>query len=77
MRYKVFLSTEDPSKTSVLTSVNFNYISGCFTPGQVIFTGLEAFDTYEITVSMPEYQTKTISNLHINGYEFLEVSLEY
>jgi len=76
IRYKVFLSTEDPSKTPVLTSVNFNYISGCFTPGQVIFTGLEASDIYEVIISALGYQTKTISDLHIDGYEFLEVSLE-
>ena len=75
IRYKVFLSTEDPLKTPVLTSVNFNYISGCFTPGQAMFPGLAVFDTYRVIISMPGYQTKSINDIHINGYGFLEVSL--
>jgi len=77
IRYKVFLSTEDPLKTPVLTSANFNYISGCFTPGQAIFPGLSVSDTYRVIISMPGYQTKTINDIHINGHGFLEVSLEY
>ena len=76
-RYKVFLSTEDPSKTPVLANINLNYISGCFTPGQVIFTELLPSDTYQIIISMPGYQTKVINDIHIGGYGFLETYLEY
>jgi hypothetical protein len=68
IRYKTFLLTTDTSKTPVLTSVNVNYVAGCFTPGQAIFPSLTAADTYSLTISATGYQTQTIDNLHINGY---------
>jgi len=73
IRYKAFLSTIDASKTPVLTSININYVSGCFTPGQVIFPGLQAGQNYNVVVSKTGYQTKTINNLNINGYNVLQV----
>ena len=76
-RYKVFLSTTDSSKTPVLTSVNINYVSGCFSPGQVMFAGLQAGKGYQATISMQGYQTQIIGPLSVNGYQVLQVSLSH
>ncbi|MDE2030774.1 MAG: prepilin-type N-terminal cleavage/methylation domain-containing protein [Patescibacteria group bacterium] len=75
IRYKAYLSTNDPTKNPTITSVGINYVSGCFTPGQVFFPGLTASDTYQLSVSMPGYLTNTITGLQINGYVVKEVSL--
>jgi prepilin-type N-terminal cleavage/methylation domain-containing protein len=78
LRYKVFLSTDDDSKTPVLTSMVINYISGCSTPGQVIFTGLqEGENNYKLIVSAPGYQTQDTGLLDISGYSVLNVSLSH
>lgn len=74
-RYKVFLSTTDTTKTPVLTNVSINYVSGCSTPGQVIYPGLSSDGHYSLTVSASGYQTKSIENLSIDGNNVLEVSL--
>ncbi|MCX6722846.1 MAG: prepilin-type N-terminal cleavage/methylation domain-containing protein [Candidatus Staskawiczbacteria bacterium] len=37
VRYKVFLSTKKKKKTPMLSNVSINYVSGCPTPGQVMF----------------------------------------
>lgn len=75
IRYKLFLSTTDTSKTPILTSVGINYVSGCFTPGQTIFTGLSSNEEYSVTTSLAGYQTQTVSNLDVDGYQVLEVLL--
>jgi hypothetical protein len=75
IRYRVFLSTTNTSKNPTVTSVSVNYVSGCFTPGQVIFPGLTASGTYKVTVSMAGYTTKIISNLNVSGYQVLSVLL--
>lgn len=82
IRYRAYLSTTDTTKNPTITSVGINYVSGCFTPGQVIFPGLTASPqpsqtpgTYGVTVSMAGYSTKTISGLNIKGYQTLQVLL--
>lgn len=75
VRYKAFLATTDPSKTPVLTSINVNYVSGCFTPGQVIFTGLDVGSDYSVTVSLPGYTTQTVTGLNISGSQVLHLVL--
>jgi prepilin-type N-terminal cleavage/methylation domain-containing protein len=75
VRYKAYLSTTDTSKNPTITSVGINYISGCFTPGQVMFPGLTTSTSYQVEVSMPGYLTQTISDLEVNGYQTLEVLL--
>ncbi|MCX6723768.1 MAG: DUF2341 domain-containing protein [Candidatus Staskawiczbacteria bacterium] len=77
IRYKVFLSTTDTSKTPVLTSININYVSGCFSPGQAMFAGLQKSSGYQTTISMTGYQTKTISNINVDGYNVLQVTLSH
>jgi prepilin-type N-terminal cleavage/methylation domain-containing protein len=75
IRYKAFLSTTNQSKNPTITSVDINYVSGCFTPGQVMFPGLSVSNNYTLTVSMPGYTTKTITDINMGGYQTLEVSL--
>ncbi|MFH1626584.1 MAG: hypothetical protein ABH971_00545, partial [bacterium] len=65
IRYKIFLETSDTAITPVITSVNINYISGCFTPGQVIFTNLETANDYEVKIKKDGYIDQIISNLEI------------
>ncbi len=76
VRYKVYFSTNDTSKTPVLTSVGINYVSGCFTPGQTIFPGLTAGSNYNVIVSATGYTTQTFNNVDINGYNVLDVTLQ-
>ncbi len=75
IRYKVYLSTSDTTKTPVLTSMVINYVSGCFTPGQVMFPSLTANNNYSVNISLPGYQDKTVNNLNISGNQTLEVLL--
>lgn len=77
IRYKVFLSTTDSAKTPVLTSININYVSGCFTPGQVMFPGLQKNSGYQATITMSGYQTQVISNINVDGYNILQVLLNH
>lgn len=75
IRYKVFLSTTDTTVTPVLSNVNINYVVGCFTPGQTMFAGLTSGSNYNVTVSLAGYQTQTINNLNISGYNVITVLL--
>jgi len=76
VRYKVFLSTINPDVTPVLTSVSLNYISGCNTPGQVMFPNLqESQEGYQLTVSKEGYETQIIEDLTVSGYGLFEVEL--
>ena len=67
MRYRVYESTTDDKKTPVLTSLLVNYVSGCFTPGQVEFPGLTSGNNYDMDISIVGYQTYTENNFQING----------
>ena len=75
VRYKVFLSTNNISKTPVLTSVNVNYVSGCNTPGQVIFTGLDLANDYVATVDMAGYLSQIKTGINVDGYKLSEFLL--
>lgn len=77
IRYKVFMSTTDTSKTPVLTGININYVSGCSSPGQVMFPGLQQGPGYQATVSIDGYITQIISNINIDGYNVLQVLLNH
>jgi prepilin-type N-terminal cleavage/methylation domain-containing protein len=74
VRFKAYLSTADDKYTPVLTSVNLNYVAGCFTPGQVIFSELTAGNNYTLTVSLPGYSTQTL-NVTISGNLTFEFDL--
>jgi type II secretory pathway pseudopilin PulG len=75
VRYKMFLTTSNPAVTPVVTSVSLNYVSGCPTPGQVMFPGLSAGSNYDLETSLSGYQTKVDSSLNINGNQAWEVLL--
>jgi prepilin-type N-terminal cleavage/methylation domain-containing protein len=75
IRYRAYLSTTDNTKNPTLTSVGINYVSGCFTPGQVFFAELASSSNYQVTASMSGYTAKTVSSLNISGYQVLQVSL--
>lgn len=75
VRYKAFLSTSNTALTPIVTSVGINYVSGCSTPGQAMFEGLENRSDYEITASMENYQTQIINPASINGYQTTEILL--
>jgi prepilin-type N-terminal cleavage/methylation domain-containing protein len=77
VRYRVYLSTTNNTKNPTITSVGVNYVSGCFTPGQVFFPGLATSNTYQIVTSMSGYSTKTVSSLNISGYQVLQVLLTH
>lgn len=73
VRYKAFLSTSNDHKTPVLTSLHIDFVTGCFTPGQVIFTDLTAGNNYDLDVELPGYQDAILPNLNVNGNQSLEV----
>lgn len=75
VRYKAYLSTTDDKYTPVLTSIGINYVSGCFTPGQVSFGNLTAGNNYDLTVTMPGYDDQVINNLDIFGNQTIVVSM--
>jgi len=75
IRYRAYLSTTDNTKNPTITSVGINYVSGCFTPGQVFFSGLTSGGGYNLTVTMAGYSSQTISSLNISGYQVLQVLL--
>ena len=77
VRYKAFLSTSNTTVTPVLSNINVNYVSGCFTPGQTMFSGLTASGNYSATVSLAGYQTQTVSSLNISGYNVLQILLSH
>lgn len=75
VRYKIFENTADNRRTPILTGLAINYITGCFTPGQTIFTNLTAGNNYDLDVSLAGYQTAVINSLDIQGNQSLEVLL--
>lgn len=68
VRYQTILETADENFTPALTNLNINYISGCNTPGQVIFTGLTSDANYELTISASGYDDATIEDVNVSGY---------
>lgn len=73
-RYKAFFSTSTGNKP-ILSSVNVNYVSGCPTPGQVFFSGMDGGDKYDISVSAEGYQSQSQNNITLSGYQILNISL--
>lgn len=55
LRYKVFLQTEDPNWSPVVSDISFTFTSECVPPGQVLFSGLSGGE-YDLTVSKSGYQ---------------------
>ena len=74
IRYKLYLETTNNKKNPTITSVGVNYVSGCYTPGQVMFPNLSN-TTYSLTVSAPGFQTQTLTGIAVNSNNTFEVLL--
>jgi hypothetical protein len=74
LRYKLFLSTDDTSKTPSISDIGVTYTSGCLPPGQIDFGGLSS-GSYTITISKVGYTTvsKTIT-INSNTYETIQIN---
>lgn len=59
------METSDPTQTPVVTNVNINYVSGCFTPGQAIFTNLQESNDYIVKVTKDGYTIKSTDTLNV------------
>ncbi len=75
IRYKAYLSTTDDKNTPVLTGLNLNYVAGCFSPGQSMFSSLTSGNNYDLDVSLSGYQTYTLDGMTIGGNQILQVEL--
>ncbi len=73
LRYKVYLETVDNTETPILNSIQLNYVSGCYTPGQVYFGDLTSGSNYDLNVTLPGYTTYTQNGVSINNNDSLEV----
>ncbi len=73
VRFKAFLETNNSKRTPILTSLNINYVSGCFTPGQFWFGDLTAGNNYDLDVTLAGYQTEVLPNLNVQGNTTTEV----
>lgn len=75
LRYKVFLSTADDSKTPNVADISVTFTSACSAAGQVFFNALPS-GTYTVTVTHPNYQVWTDNNISITAnYQQLEAVL--
>jgi type II secretory pathway pseudopilin PulG len=66
LRYKVFLTTTNPSKTPIVADIAITYSSSCVPAGQAFFYNLPAANIWTLTVSKEGYQTYTESNIDIS-----------
>lgn len=72
LRYKVFLSTEDPLTTPYVNDVTIGFSSPCVPPAQVLFPDLSA-GTYTITADAPGYAEATSSIAVSSGAQSTQV----
>jgi hypothetical protein len=74
LRYKVFFSTTDTTKTPSISDIAITYTSGCLPPGQVDFAGLSS-GSYDITVSKSGY-TSTAKTITISAdtYDTIQIN---
>jgi len=77
IRYKAFLASGDPAQTPVLSNIAINYISGCHTPGQAMFAGLNPGTDYALNVSLTSYITQNITAMSVSGYNVIQVLLSH
>lgn len=54
LRYKLYLSTDDPAFTPNVADIQFTFTSACVPPGQVLFQGL-ASGNYNLSVTKTGY----------------------
>ncbi|MBU1038654.1 hypothetical protein KKC17_00225 [Patescibacteria group bacterium] len=74
LRYKVYLSTADDKVTPNLSDISLTYASQCIPPGQAFFTKLTSA-TYDVEISLTNYQTLTTQADLSPNWTSLEISL--
>lgn len=67
-RYKVFMSTQNPSSTPELDDISFDFTANCVPPAQALFTSLPQ-GTYTIDATAPGYSEATSSVSVGSGYQ--------
>jgi hypothetical protein len=61
-RYEVFMSTQDPSVTPLLSAISFDFSADCVPPAQVLFTGLpQGASTLDVTAANYNEATTSVS----------------
>ena len=73
IRYKLFLATDDPSQTPVVSQVSIIHSSGCLPPGQTYFRIIPN-DTYTLDVTLAGY-TPVSEAVSVNGYTTHEITM--
>lgn len=74
LRYKLYLSTDDPSASPEVTSVSIIKNNACTPPGQAFFSPLPASGTYTLTTTRAGYQTDTRTlNISGNDLEYIDL----
>lgn len=76
LRYKIFLQSEHPQSTAVLSDFSVSYTTSCTPPGQAYFGGLSAAD-HNVAVTAPGYQT-VMETIPVSGdvYSVIEMVSE-
>lgn len=59
LRYRVYLSTDDVTRTPNISDIAFTFTASCTPPGQVVFTGL-ANGSYQLRVTKTGFETETV-----------------
>lgn len=59
LRYKLYLHTDDVTRTPNISDIAFTFTSLCTPPGQVVFTGLSD-GSYDLEVTKTGYETQTV-----------------
>ncbi|MCX6703668.1 MAG: carboxypeptidase regulatory-like domain-containing protein [Candidatus Zambryskibacteria bacterium] len=59
LRYKLYLHTDDVTRTPNISDIAFTFTASCTPPGQVVFTGLSN-GTYSLLVTKAGYETQTV-----------------
>ncbi|MEY4602377.1 MAG: hypothetical protein RL292_318 [Candidatus Parcubacteria bacterium] len=65
LRYKLYLHTDDITRTPNISDIAFTFTASCTPPGQVVFTGLTN-GSYQLRITKSGYEDQTIP-LSINS----------
>ncbi|MHB1316642.1 MAG: carboxypeptidase-like regulatory domain-containing protein [Minisyncoccota bacterium] len=74
LRYKVYLHTDDVSKTPNISDIAFTFTTSCTPPGQIVFTGLSN-GSYQLRITKTGYEIQTIPLTINNSWKLQDVIL--
>lgn len=74
LRYKLYLHTDDTSRTPNISDIAFTFTASCTPPGQVVFTGLSN-GSYQIRATKTGYETQTIPLTINSGWKLQDILL--